>query len=565
MRLRRALRAAVIGVLALAVTACAGLPTNGSINAGLEVGIDTSLDLTFVPDGPTPGASPEDIVDGFLEAGTSPAGEWAIARQFLAPELAETWHPEAAVTIDRWVTRSVTSEIQPSDEEAAVQVSLTPVASVDAAGAYTESSGRSSETPFELARNDEGEWRITSALDGIVLDEEDFPKVFRRYSLQFFDLGWQHLVPDPRWFPRRGTIATTITQAVVAGAPSAWLADSVRTAFPVDVALARDAVPVSADDQVADVALTPSALSLDPTTLGRMRLQLERSLAGAGVSGVRFTVDGRALDAELAEVVSNRIDPNTLVLTEDAFGVSVGDEVRSLPGVSAAILSIDAPIAAIDVSGDNLSAAVLVDGGAVYRVAEGRFEPLDARDGLIAPALDARGYTWSVPRDQPQELLAWSPDGVEHPVSASWPDASEISHLRLSPDGVRIAALVNVGAQEWVTLSAIIRDDAGVPIALGPIERVSLLPGDGRGLAWLGDDVLGVLTMDGEVQQLIELQVGGPGVPSIVPPDTVAIAGVNNVSGTRLLSSEGVVSTKRGTSWQEAISGVLVLATQSGR
>ncbi|QTV79415.1 hypothetical protein [Microbacterium sp. NIBRBAC000506063] len=156
MRLRRALRAAVIGVLALAVTACAGLPTNGSINAGLEVGIDTSLDLTFVPDGPTPGASPEDIVDGFLEAGTSPAGEWAIARQFLAPELAETWHPEAAVTIDRWVTRSVTSEIQPSDEEAAVQVSLTPVASVDAAGAYTESSGRSSETPFELARNDEG-------------------------------------------------------------------------------------------------------------------------------------------------------------------------------------------------------------------------------------------------------------------------------------------------------------------------------------------------------------------------------------------------------------------------
>ncbi|QTV79417.1 hypothetical protein KAE78_10795 [Microbacterium sp. NIBRBAC000506063] len=83
---------------------------------------------------------------------------------------------------------------------------------------------------------------------------------------------------------------------------------------------------------------------------------------------------------------------------------------------------------------------------------------------------------------------------------------------------MRIAALVNVGAQEWVTLSAIIRDDAGVPIALGPIERVSLLPGDGRGLAWLGDDVLGVLTMDGEVQQLIELQVGGPGVPSIVPP-----------------------------------------------
>ncbi len=562
---------AALTVLALALTACSGLPTSGPVNIGLPLGeVNTSVDVTFLPRGPAVDASPEQIVLGFIGAGSSPAGGWSIARQFfLSPELAGRWHPESGVSIDRSrVSRSVVSDAEGANAtEARVEVTLTPVATVDAAGSYSESTGTSARAPYELKRNDEGQWRIVSAPDGIILDEDSFQRVFKRYSLQYFDQSWEHLVPDPRWFPRRNTIVTAITQAVVNGAPSDWLADAVRSAFPPEVELAHPAVPVGGDDMVAEVALSSFALSLDALTLGRMRTQLERSLAGTGISQVRFMVDGRELPSQPVETVSNRIDSNTLVLTAEAFGpsTSVGAEITEIPGVSAPIVAVAGTVASIDLAGDSTSAAVQFESGVAAWVADGVIVERDDRAGLIAPVFDTNGYIWTVPGHLPQELLAWSLEGDPVPIASAWEEASAISHLRVAPDGARVAATVTIGGQEWVGLAGILRDAEGVPQALGPFEQLSRLPGPGLGLAWLGEDALGVLTRDGETMQLIERVIGGPAATSIVTGDTVAIAGANVISGARLLSSGGVVSVRRGTSWQVSMTGVLVLATQSGK
>lgn len=562
----RSRRTPLAGLLALvlALTGCTGLPTDGAVNAGLGVGgVDTSSDITFLPDGPSAGASPDEIVEGFLEAGTSPAGGWEIAQQFLSPALAETWRPDAGVTVDApGASRTIEAVVDAEAGLAAVDVTLTPVASIDAAGTYRESPGGTAEAPYELARNAQGEWRITSAPDGIVLDEQSFAQVFRRYSLQYFDPAWQHLVPDPRWFPRRPTIATRITEAVIAGAPSEWLAASVRTAFPSDVSLAVSSVPVTG--QVADVTLSASASDLDPLVLGRMRTQLERSLATLGVTEVRFFAEGRRLEAEAVDIVSNRIDSTTFVLTDDTFGSLVGDEVTALPGVTDAVMSIEGTVLAIDLAGDGLSAAVQVGEG-IHRAVDGRTDEVDPRPGLIGPSMDTDDFIWSVPRDLPQELVAWAPDGTPYPIAAAWTEASAVSHVRISPDGVRVAAVITAGGQEWLTLSGIIRDGEGYPVELGPLEPVRRLPAAVRGLAWLGEDALGVLTREGETAQLLEVVVGGPGSSSVVPADTVAIAGANSITGARLLSASGAVSIKRGTTWQESFAGALLLATQSGK
>lgn len=560
----RSVRLAVLAAAAVLLSSCAGLPTDGAVNAGLDVGaVGGGSDVIFLPDGPSPGASPAEIVAGFLEAGTSPAGGWAIAQQFLSEDLAQTWRPDASVTVDRGsVPRVFDSVEDESARSAAVEVTLTPVASVDPAGTYRESTGGTAEAPYELARNDEGEWRISSAPDGIVLDEESFAQVFRRYTLHFFDPGWEHLVPDPRWFPRRPTIATTIAQAVIDGAPSEWLAASVQSAFPADVTLAVTSVPVV--EQSANVALSASAVDLDAMTLGRMRTQLERSLAGAGVTEVRFFVDGRDLAAEPVDIVSNRIDPATLVLTAEAFGPIVGDEVTDIPGVSETILGLSEPVTSIDLAGDGQSAVVgMASGTAAVR--GGRITELDPRPGLVAPSLDTNDYAWSVPAGFPQDLVAWSPDGDFHEIVGAWPGATRISHLRVSPDGVRVAAVVTAGGQEWVTLSGIIRDGNAVPVELGPVEQLRRLPGAARGLAWLGEDTLGVLTRDGDTPQLLEVVIGGPDSASVVPADVVGLAGANTVAGARLLSDAGAVLIKRGTTWQESFSGIRVLGTQSGK
>lgn len=565
----RMLSLALVAALVVPVAACSGLPTSGTVNQGLSAEeIDSSLNITFLRRGPVMDATPEQIVIGFIEAGASPAGGWSVARQFfLTTDLAERWHPEAGVSIDRsWSTRIIASDSEPEGGSSSrLEVTISPVASVDAAGSYTESPGGSARAPYELQRNGDGQWRIVSAPDGIILDENSFELVFRRYSLQYFDPSWEHLVPDPRWFPHRTTIATAITRAVVSGLPSAWLADAVRSAFPLGVELAQPAVPVAGEEMVAEVALSGAAVTLDALTLARMRTQLERSLAGTGISRVRFTVDGRELAADLVEVVSNRIDSSTFVLTADAFGPSVGGEIAELPGLSAPLVSVADTIAAIDLSGDNTSAAVQFHSGVVARVTNDEFFELDRRTGLIAPVHDTNGYIWTVPSDQPQELVAWSLEGESVPIASAWPEASMITHMRVAPDGARVAATITIGGQEWVGLAGILRDAEGMPLALGAFEPLSQLPGPGLGLAWLGDDALGVLTRDGETLQLIERVIGGPAATSIVPTETVAIAGANAIAGVRLLNADGIVEVKRGAGWQVSVTGVLVLASQSGK
>lgn len=247
-----------------------------------------------------------------------------------------------------------------------------------------------------------GEWRITQAPDGVVIDETRFTKVFEGYPLQYFDLGWSRLVPDMRWFPRRQSPATTVTRALIGGAPSEWLDPAVQNAFPADVQLAQDAVPIVG--QVADVALTRPASGLDATTLSRMRTQLQATLraSGVAVTQVRFTVDGRDLDAGQAEVKEPSTEIGTLVLQNGAFGRIVGDEISPLDGISAEITSIPQPIVSIDVAADDTHAATRLADQHVYLVGAGSLDELDARPGLINPSLDPYGYTWSVPTGSPR-------------------------------------------------------------------------------------------------------------------------------------------------------------------
>ncbi len=213
----------------LVLAACAGLPTSGPVNAGLESDANAAPpDVAFLPDRPQPGATPEEIVQGFIRAGSGPGvtGEWERAKEFLAPEIRGTWDPTAGVTIDLSGDR-----VYSSTEEGSVSLTLDGVAAVDANGAYAPTDAGPSSLPFRLAQQEDGEWRITETLDGIVLDRDVFPTVFRDYSLMYFDPTWQYLVPDVRWFPRSNA-ASRVADALVNEPRSEWLAESVKHGVP---------------------------------------------------------------------------------------------------------------------------------------------------------------------------------------------------------------------------------------------------------------------------------------------------------------------------------------------
>lgn len=548
--------AALLGlVLAVLLAGCTGLPTSGPVVAGERIDEQAgSVDFSFLPDDPPPGATPEQIVSGFLAAGSGPRDDWGTARQFLAPDFRARWQPTARAIVDLPGERMFSSAADGS-----VTVAVTPEATVDATGALSVADAGSMPLDFRLVEID-GEWRISEAPDGVVLDRARFRAVFREYSVMYFDPSWSYLVPDRRWFPATNA-ATHITEALVDGEPSPWLAGAVVTAFPNSLELATRAVPLEAG--VAQVPLSQSALAIVPDTRNRMQAQLEASLQSAGILGAQMSVDGEPVAAQAVDVRAIRVDVRPVVLADDAFGFLSGSEIEPLPGLSAPIADLD-PVS-VQVAADRSAAAVRTVAGAVVRVrADGTFEVVDQRAGLVDPTIDPNGFIWTVPAGAPSQLTATGPDGAPIALTDAWPGASQISALEVSRDGTRLAALVRDGSRPALWVAGILRDEAGAPVGLGDREVVAALPGTGLDASWVDGSTIAVLAEDGDSEVVISQSVGGFGETITAPAGARAIATANQLQAVRLLDDEGTLFAQKGQTWPTVAREIRLLATQQG-
>jgi hypothetical protein len=112
-------------------TGCAKLPSDGQVVVGpnIEAGLETDY-LYYSPSGPSDDASQESILQGFINAGTGPQNDYAVAREYLSEELAAKWKPNNRVLVE--ASRPLITMIE--TDRASVSVPL--VATVDQRGLY---------------------------------------------------------------------------------------------------------------------------------------------------------------------------------------------------------------------------------------------------------------------------------------------------------------------------------------------------------------------------------------------------------------------------------------------
>ncbi|TAM67505.1 MAG: hypothetical protein EPN48_12740 [Microbacteriaceae bacterium] len=568
MKTRRML-AVLTALLAIALTGCATIPTSGPVEQGLPVqGQDAGFGpVDYLPSGPANGASQKDILRGFVDAAVSPQNGYAVAQEFLTAKFASSWNPDASVTVDTGTGRT-----ESVIDKTHLQLSVTPTAFVDADGNYRRSESSTALTQAYSFEKVSGQWRISKAPDGVVIDATRFPNVFSAHTLYFFSPDFRYLVPDERWFPSRASTQTRVVKALVSG-PAKWLAGAVVTAFPQGTKLAVDSVSISADGQ-AEVPLNSAANgsgNASALTLGRMKLQLTQSLTNvAGVTGVTISIAG--VQRSIADLGSSAplqdpvVDANPLVLKGGAFGFLSGSTVTPIANISDKIVALQP--SAVTLSALRDTAAVLTAHG-VYEVRASVDTPklVDARPGLIAPSLDNLGFVWSVPGNNPSALHVTAPDGTASVIDPGWPDVTAVRSISVSRDGTRIAALVQTGNEQHVMVAGIVRGDAGRPDHLtDPVDFGAVAGKNARSLTWLDELSVASLATDGNGETTIVTQViGGDQSVSSGPTAGSVLAGGNSAPPYWVLAPGQSLEGPRGTGWQQKSSGIALLATQLGR
>jgi hypothetical protein len=493
---RPALVAMVVAALLVLTGCAAALPTDPVPRPGLSVDVQPNPDVEHFLQPPQPGASPAEIVEGFVRANVGFADDDDVARTFLTPALASEWVPTRSVLV-----LDGTPTFRGEGDE--VTVTATVTGHIDGSGALTERNGETAQA-FSLARVD-GEWRIDGFPEdfGLWLSVPDLGRAFRDTRIYYLEPHLDVFVPEVRWLARGEGLTTAVARTQLAPVPR-HLEGAVRTGASPDVHLAVGAVPVDPTSQVATVSLQGQGLGEDRERVLDLRAQLGHALLGlGGVSAVELQLGGRNLlpDGEGAVNAGSDLGYTDVQPTTERALLRVGEvfalidptfyNLRNLP--ASASSGVDLPRLGLQWTGvattEDLTefAAVSTDRTRLWRWRDGDDGVNEAvGDGLTDPSYGPHGDLWvaGVARTG-GEPRVWVVEGEElntvaRPVDAPWLEQRQrIQTLRVSPDGTRALMVVADGAdaaRQRLLVAGIVRDSEGRPTALAqPISAAPTL------------------------------------------------------------------------------------------
>ena len=554
---RRLLFVAVFAAVATALSGCTGIPFASGVNKGVPVQDETNADIQFLPAGPAVDATPEQILRGFVEASTSPSGDWTTARQYLSAEFARAWNPNDGVIIDTG-TR-VIEGTSPKSFTLKTQVQ----ANVEADGTYQAQAKPADKTFAFTFTQVSGQWRIASGPNGVIIDDATFPRVFSASPLFFFAPGFDRLVPDMRWFPAHASTTTRVVKALLDG-PSEWLSatGSALTSVPRGARLVADSVPV--ESGVATVNFDSKSFTAGDFTAKRMLRQISSSLAGLGdVAAIDLlfsgSPQGHATVPTAQQLLSPSADSEPLVVKDNVFGSLNKGAVTALPGLSTTVAGLSPR--AVSLSVDHADAAVTTASGVFSVRADRKPTIVDAREKLLPAAIDSNSFIWTVAADAPQAVRATGRAGTSRPILVPWSDATSISFLSMSPDGSRILAGLTTPSGQRVCAASISRGDDLWPKSVGPC--LYILPPSGKLLsaAWIDQAKVAVLAAN--TSAVLRVTTLGGTFTDLTPPiGATAVMGSGSLMLPRVLTNYGeLYEQSSSTRWSMIASKVTAVAS----
>ncbi|NMM35173.1 MAG: hypothetical protein HHJ13_14495 [Phycicoccus sp.] len=572
-------------VAAAALSACGGLPTDSPVQPGSQVGEAAVQPIRVQPDGPTPGATPDQIVRGFLRAGAGASfdDDHAIARSFFSATVKDEWLPNSGVEVYADDSALKVELLTPTT----VRVSASIVAEVDDAGRYRETpAGTSVKATFGMQKLEVG-WRIALPPKGfgLWLSARDLDRIYRPFTIAYVSNSARAVVGDRRWFPITTGLATTLARAQLEPVP-AYLTGAAHTGVPARTVLAVDAVPIQSGRALVD--LSAMALTADPDQRRAMWAQFVATLmqvplvtqVSLQVEGARLDLPGIPDDVSVLTTLGYQIDTSTSTTTavlragselSRVFADRPQDQPRepAKPATGAALPKIPAGWVSLAMSWNGQEiAGIGGDRGDLARWQGNQmFQLAQFGSGLTKPSYDSLNGLW-VAGEARGATKVWVIDTALSPVkdakpreiSAKWLDKRRVLALRVASDNQRVAMVTTdfAGADVQVMVAGIVRSGNGAALSLAaePLQVGWTLTA-ATDLAWADDSTLAVVGRVGSkaalAPYLVETGSKITALPPIVGPRLVTSTG--GVRGVVVIADPGKVLARAGNGWQQLQTG----------
>lgn len=593
----------LLGCGAVLLSACGSMPVTGDVKA-VDASQPGDSQVQVYAVAPRDGATPNEVVDGFLESMTSDDSDFRTTREYLTKEASSNWKPGALTTVLAKAPNRSDRPVHESDRSTnEVSYTLTgeKVAAVDDQNAYQPLAPTDYSRTLHLVRQngpDGKEWRIDIVPDGLVLGQSDFKRLYRSVNKFYFATGRTEaqstLVADPVYIRNRTDPTTgmdTVTQAVrsLLRGPTDWLRPVVASRFPAGTGLRKGVTSLTPDDRnVLKVPLNKKVDGAGQRSCRMMASQVLftlRDLTSARVEQVELQrSDGSALCVLGADQAEEYAPDGSSGGPDSQYFVDAKGHVERIPGstrgsgepepVAGPFGSGSLRVSAVGVARDEQSAAALSQRRDALYVASiatgGELPPAaliskakNAGDRLTAPSWDSRGDLWVADRDPGNSRLLRLADGTgkAREVTVASLYGSRITALRLSSDGVRIALLLTRDGKTTLKIGRIERQGGPGEEQVSVVDLRQAAPqlADVTAMSWSGGSRLVVVGKEqGGVQQVRYVQADGS------TPSSGVLPGVNQVRAIAAADDEklplmadtvgdGIVKLLPGDNWQTVL------------
>lgn len=442
----------------LVLTGCANIPTSSDAQA---VPADNGGQSSAAVVPPQTGADPLSIVQGFVQASADPASDHANARGYLADSARRKWNPGKSLTVVSEQINAVPAGDSNDPDQALVNLRVRRMGKLSSDAGFQPMSGELDQS-FRLRRQIDGQWRIMDPPDGVIIRAADFLRFYHLYKVYYVDPTQDILVPDLRYLKverARVRVATQVVDTLLSG-PSEALSGAVRNLIPQSSA-AGTTVSEAPDGSV--VVNLSSLGEQSRTTRKLIAKQVLRSLENVVARPLRIEADGEPLLADHPKLYRGELappkgvvepGPNTTGLVTVEGAVRKLDDGAQVPG-PAGTGAYNVISAAQSTDGQLLAMVSDLGSEATLRVgpygAEAQRVDIKGRQltrpswGPRNQAHSDRSEVWTV-ADQHVVYRAVSDAGgpwaVQKIGARSLTRRGKISALRLSRDGVRVAAII---------------------------------------------------------------------------------------------------------------------------